>query len=207
MVQHNILFEAAPPPRRFNPAVPRDLQVIAMKAMEKNPNDRFQSAREMAEDLRRFVRIEPIHAQPPGAAEVARRFARRHWIASASIATLALLGLLVWLGYGSVQAGRAWNRLCWESSNWSPREPQGGARPTRCRAAGGPRRGRLSGPPRPGCRARNAEELESRVKAFFAPSGAPTRTTPNLGFPRGRTRSRSNDCASTIRISSPGSRT
>ena len=51
-------------PRRRAPGVPRDLQNICLKALEKKPADRYASAREMAEDLRRFVAGEAVLAEP-----------------------------------------------------------------------------------------------------------------------------------------------
>jgi hypothetical protein len=51
-------------PRRRNPAIPRDLQNICLKALEKGPSDRYTSAGEMADDLRRFLAGEAVHAEP-----------------------------------------------------------------------------------------------------------------------------------------------
>jgi serine/threonine-protein kinase len=51
-------------PRRLNPAIPGELQDICLKAMEKKPADRYQTAREMADDLERFLAGEPVLAAP-----------------------------------------------------------------------------------------------------------------------------------------------
>ena len=51
-------------PRRANPAIPRDLQNICLKALEKDAAGRCGTAREMADDLRRFLAGEPVHAEP-----------------------------------------------------------------------------------------------------------------------------------------------
>ncbi|MGE5325833.1 MAG: serine/threonine-protein kinase, partial [Deltaproteobacteria bacterium] len=51
-------------PRRINSQIPGDLQNICMKALEKSPSDRFESARELADDLERFLAGEPVLAAP-----------------------------------------------------------------------------------------------------------------------------------------------
>ena len=52
------------PPRRINPAIPGELQNICLKALEKDPAHRYQSAREMADDLARLLAGEPVLALP-----------------------------------------------------------------------------------------------------------------------------------------------
>jgi serine/threonine protein kinase len=52
------------PPRRINPAIPGELQNICLKALEKDPGHRYQSAREMADDLARMLAGEPVLALP-----------------------------------------------------------------------------------------------------------------------------------------------
>src|SRR5438477_8957490 len=52
-----------PRPRAVNPEVPRDLETIVLKAIERDPARRFQSAGELAEDLRRFLEDRPIRAR------------------------------------------------------------------------------------------------------------------------------------------------
>ena len=60
-----IAFEEPRPPRRLNGAIPRELETIALKAMEKNPLERYATAQELADDLRRFLMHEPIRARRP----------------------------------------------------------------------------------------------------------------------------------------------
>jgi serine/threonine protein kinase len=57
-------------PRRIDAIVPGELQNVCLKALEKNPNDRYASAREMADDLERFLAGEPVLAQPSAYARV-----------------------------------------------------------------------------------------------------------------------------------------
>lgn len=60
-----VVGEAPLPPTRHNPAIPRDLETIVLKALEKEPQRRYDSARAFAADLDRFLNGEPILARPP----------------------------------------------------------------------------------------------------------------------------------------------
>jgi serine/threonine protein kinase len=54
------------PLRKLRPEIPWPLEAIVMKAMSREPNDRYESAREMRRDLMRFLHKEPISLKPPG---------------------------------------------------------------------------------------------------------------------------------------------
>jgi WD40 repeat protein/tRNA A-37 threonylcarbamoyl transferase component Bud32 len=88
MVLEQVLREEARPPRQLNDRVPRDLETICLKCLEKEPSRRYPSALELAEDLRRFLKHEPIRARPLGLAARWLRWCRRH-------PAPALAGLLV----------------------------------------------------------------------------------------------------------------
>jgi hypothetical protein len=65
-------------PRRLNPQIPADLEIIVMKSMAKQPEDRYQSARELADDLDRWRKMEPIKGRPIGPLGRAVRWCRRN---------------------------------------------------------------------------------------------------------------------------------
>ncbi|HKB15825.1 MAG TPA: protein kinase, partial [Planctomycetota bacterium] len=62
-VIRQILFAEPSAPRRTNPRIPRDLETIVLKSIEKNPERRYRTALELAEDLHRYLREEPIQAR------------------------------------------------------------------------------------------------------------------------------------------------
>jgi tRNA A-37 threonylcarbamoyl transferase component Bud32 len=65
-------------PRQLNKNIPRDLQTICLKCVEKERHRRYGSALELAEDLQRFLNGEPIHARPLGPLGRFFRWGRRH---------------------------------------------------------------------------------------------------------------------------------
>src|SRR5262249_22758672 len=73
-----ITFEEPRPPRRENASIPADLETIILKAIAKNPQERFATAQEMADDLRRFLEDKPIRAKRPTLVQRARKWSRRH---------------------------------------------------------------------------------------------------------------------------------
>jgi WD40 repeat protein len=108
MLVHQVLHEEPRPPRRVNDKVPRDLETIALKAMAKEPARRYATAAELAEDLRRFLGGEPIHARPAGRVERLWRWCRRNPTVASLMAAVAgsLLAGMVAASYFAVRAGR-----------------------------------------------------------------------------------------------------
>ncbi|MGO9114065.1 MAG: protein kinase domain-containing protein [Thermoguttaceae bacterium] len=87
-----IVHGEPPSPRRLNPAIPRDLETIVLKAMAREPHDRYATAGELAQDLECFLEDRPIQARRTSVAERLWRWARRNRaLASLMACTLALL--------------------------------------------------------------------------------------------------------------------
>lgn len=80
-----------PNTRRLNPAVPADLETVVLKATAREPGDRYPTAQELADDLRRFVDGHPVVARRPGLARRAAAWAGRH----RQLVTAAGLGLVL----------------------------------------------------------------------------------------------------------------
>jgi serine/threonine protein kinase/Flp pilus assembly protein TadD len=89
-----IAFDEPRKPRQLNNRIPADLETIVLKATEKNPPDRYATAGELADDLRRFVEDLPINARRTSIIAVARKWCRRH-PAEVRAASIVLLTIMV----------------------------------------------------------------------------------------------------------------
>jgi hypothetical protein len=89
-------------PRKVNPQVDRDLETICLKCLEKEPQQRYASAAELADDLERWQRGEPVSVRPPTLMRVLRQWLRQSfgaagWTVPVGLANGLLLSAAVWL--------------------------------------------------------------------------------------------------------------
>ena len=92
-----IAEEDPPAPRKVNGAIPRDLETIVLKAIDKEPARRYVTAQEMADDLQRFLANEPIQARRPSVVEYVAKWMRRHrsLVRTGMVSCLAILAISV----------------------------------------------------------------------------------------------------------------
>ncbi|MFO0807262.1 MAG: protein kinase [Gemmataceae bacterium] len=91
-ILRRIAFEEPAPPRKLDKAIPAELETVTLKALAKNPAERYATAGELAADLRRFLTDQPIRAKPPTVSQRAGKWARRHRaVVAAAAAFLVLL--------------------------------------------------------------------------------------------------------------------
>jgi WD40 repeat protein/serine/threonine protein kinase len=87
-----------PSPRLLQPRVPRELETICLKCLEKNPQKRYRDARELADDLNRFLKNEPIRARSVSSFEKGWRWCRRTPALAVSLSSIFFLLLIVIIG-------------------------------------------------------------------------------------------------------------
>jgi tRNA A-37 threonylcarbamoyl transferase component Bud32 len=109
MLIHQVLTERPPSPRKLNPAVPRDLETICLKCLEKEPGQRFANAAELAAELERFLAGKPILSRGVRPATRGWRWAKRNPVV-AGLSVVSLVSILIAAGAGEV-ASDALRRL------------------------------------------------------------------------------------------------
>jgi tetratricopeptide (TPR) repeat protein len=98
LVLRQVIEEDPRPLRQLDDQVPRDLETICLKAMNREPVRRYPSAGELADDLRRWLRGEPIHARPTGSLERTWRWCRRNRRVAGLAASLFVVFVAGFLG-------------------------------------------------------------------------------------------------------------
>jgi len=108
-----VTAEAPPAPRAHVPDLPRDLELIALKCLEKAPADRYPSAGALAADLENYLAGRPVSVRPAGPVERLTKWAKRNPTVAALTASVALalvIGSVVSLAFG-LQAHRRGEQL------------------------------------------------------------------------------------------------
>lgn len=104
LLMRRIVEESPVPPSRRIPGVPRDLEVVCLKAVAKEPSRRYASLRAFEEDLEAWLGGRPIAARPVSAAEALAAWARRNPALASAMALAVVLGTA--LAANAVQTGR-----------------------------------------------------------------------------------------------------
>jgi len=105
-ILRQIASDDPPPPRRLNRSIPRDLETIVLKATAKEPSQRYTSAQEMADDLKRFLADEPIQAKRAGPVVRLKKWTKRHKAVTGVVAALLAAAAI----FSTVTAVQAYQR-------------------------------------------------------------------------------------------------
>jgi WD40 repeat protein len=105
-VLQQVVHDEPPPPRKLDDRIPRDLETICLKCLEKDPRKRYAGAAELTGRLRLFLDGRPIPDRPLGKPERLWRWCRRHPAVAAWAGSVALLLLVIAVG-SSLLANRA----------------------------------------------------------------------------------------------------
>ncbi|HSS78556.1 MAG TPA: protein kinase, partial [Thermoanaerobaculia bacterium] len=100
-----LVQEDAKPLRQYDPAIPEDLETLVAKCLEKDPVRRYDSARDLAEDLDRFLEGDTILARPAGWGYRARKRLRKH----RALAVVSAAAVLALVALGAFSARQQWN--------------------------------------------------------------------------------------------------
>jgi predicted NACHT family NTPase len=98
LLLQQVMHDEATSPRKLNSAIPRDLETITLKCLQKDPSRRYQTAQELMDDLTRWLIGEPIDARPVSRGERTVRWCRKNPIVtglSATVAVLLIAGIIL----------------------------------------------------------------------------------------------------------------
>jgi serine/threonine protein kinase/tetratricopeptide (TPR) repeat protein len=121
--ERRVIYDEPVPPSRTNSRVPRDLETICLKCLQKNPVRRYASAQDLADDLHRFLDGKPVLARPVGRTEQIIKWARRRPGLAALVVGLCLV------------IGTAAGAMIWIQQHESARQHEAGIREERARQA------------------------------------------------------------------------
>jgi serine/threonine protein kinase/tetratricopeptide (TPR) repeat protein len=111
-----VTLEEPRQPRRLVPELPVDLETIILKAIEKEPESRYSTAKDLADDLRRFLELKPIQARRPTYRDRFVKWTRRHTAAlGVAMALLAVAVIGLTISTMLIWRQQAQTRLAYES--------------------------------------------------------------------------------------------
>jgi tetratricopeptide (TPR) repeat protein len=113
-VLRQIAWEEPRPPRHFDKAIPKELETIVLKALEKQTAARYATAQELAEDLQRFLDGKPIRAKRPTLGERAAKWARRHKPVVAAAAVVLVVAVVAL----AISTGLIWQARTRAEARW-----------------------------------------------------------------------------------------
>jgi serine/threonine protein kinase/WD40 repeat protein/tetratricopeptide (TPR) repeat protein len=117
-ILHRLAFEEPVAPRKLDKSVPGELETVTLKALAKNPGERYATAQELADDLRRWLHDRPTLARPPSLLQRLRKWSHRHRPLVAGLAAFLIL-LATGLGLGVVAYGVRQGELAEERSRFA----------------------------------------------------------------------------------------
>jgi serine/threonine protein kinase/WD40 repeat protein/tetratricopeptide (TPR) repeat protein len=117
-VLHRLAFEEPVAPRKLDRSVPAELETVVLKALARNLGERYATAQELADDLRRFLDDRPTLARPPGPLQRLRKWSHRHRPLVLGLGVFLTL-LAAGLGLGAVTYGVRQGELAEERSRFA----------------------------------------------------------------------------------------
>lgn len=102
---HGQVYAEPVGPRRIDHSIPVDLETIILKSISIDPDDRYSTAQEMADDLRRFSNNEPIHAKRQSLTKQVLKYSQRHKSFVGLLSAMALFAALLSLGVVNIRLG------------------------------------------------------------------------------------------------------
>jgi tetratricopeptide (TPR) repeat protein len=109
-ILRSIAMDPPVAPGRLKRGVPRDLETIVLKCLEKSPADRYPTAAALTVDLRSFLEDRPIAARRPGLAKRALRWAQRRRALSSALGLLVVTGAVLAFTLGRAHVRERWSR-------------------------------------------------------------------------------------------------